>query len=38
MTRAELIINASIWVGGFTFSLGVWLGAWMAIYGWAVQP
>jgi hypothetical protein len=38
MTRAELIANAAIWIGGVTFSLGVWIGAWMAIYGWAVQP
>ena len=37
MTKAELVANAIIWVGGFTFSLGVWIGAWMAIYGW-VQP
>jgi hypothetical protein len=38
MTRTELIANAAIWIGGVTFSLGVWIGAWMAIYGWAVQP
>jgi hypothetical protein len=38
MTRAELIANAAIWIGGVTFSIGVWIGAWMAIYGWVVQP
>jgi uncharacterized membrane protein YiaA len=35
MTRAELIANAVIWIGGMTFSIGVWIGAAMAIYGWA---
>ena len=35
LTRNERIINAIFWIGGPSLSLGIWIGAALAVWGWA---